>query len=192
MRLLRLLLLALLPVAGVAATAAPATAACEAPTRPFPAQLEAAEAVFSGVVASVRPGVRDSRVITVRVGRVWAGSGLTGDVRVRTTTDDCGLAARPGQEWLLLAGRDDRGRLASTQPSGSRLLSPEVEAAVVRELGEGRAEPAPAPPAQPELTMVADSEPRGFWSLALPGLLLLGGGLVLWVAARLLGRRRGA
>lgn len=203
MRLLRLLLLlsvtlvAGLPAAGaahgatapatdrVAATAA-AAPDCTRKRTPLPELLAAADAVVTGTVDVVFPAVRATtfEVDLTQVHKAPDPVPWRAQVAVRTPRGECKLeGVRRDAKWLFVGNVDRQDRLVVTAVGGSQRLTPALKARVDQLM----AAEAPEPPA-PQLELVADSEPPQFWPLAMPGLVLFGVGLLVWLLARVLGR----
>lgn len=187
----RLLLLALLALGCVLVTQAPAHA-CDRPTRPLPEQLEAAGSVFNGTVTEVTPGPRVSYAVTVS--RVFKGQvdAETTVVSPRGVTA-CGLQGiEPRREYLFVSGQTGAATLPAFSNEGTRRLTPQLRNQVLDRLGVGTA-PIPAEAQAPAdetatLTQVGDDEPEAFLPIALPGLLLVVGGVLALALARLVGR----
>lgn len=96
--------------------AAPAAEACScAPPSDPRAELEHADAVFSGRVLEVEPEgeERGFRRLAVRfaLDRVWKGVPEGDEVTVRTAEQSatCGYAFEPGEEYLVYAYESDSG-----------------------------------------------------------------------------------
>lgn len=191
-RLLLLALVAPLIALGCAlATSSPAAAACD--PGPIAPHLRAATLVVTGTVTGIEQ-LPNRQVLTVEVQRVYRGEAPT-VLQLQGPTPDrpCALPATVGEQWLLVS------QGTSTPPAargdwGSQQLTPGIATQVADILGSGK-EPTPA--AAPEsgevsLKRVADSEPYGFWQVALPGVVLLVAGLLILLLARALGRTRTA
>lgn len=113
------------PVAAAAAVVAllavaPAAEACScAPPSDPRAELEHADAVFSGRVVEVDPGEqqRGFRRLAVRfaLDAVWKGVPENDEVTVRTAEHSaaCGYSFEPGEEYLVYAYESDSGELTT-------------------------------------------------------------------------------
>ena len=186
----RLMVLVLVVLGCVLVTEAPASA-CNRDVLPLSKALPRASYVFSGTVQRASGG--DPATYAVAVDRVYRGQ-LPERVRVETpaTKADCGVRGlKEGEDFLFVArnGADDVVRALSYE--GSRPLTAAVTRSVVDELGRG-AKPVtrPDPADEPvEMTMVDTGDPAPFSTLVLPGVVLIGLGLVTLVLARVLGRR---
>lgn len=199
---MRRLLLPVLLLLGSVPFAAPAhateigaepTPACPRKAGTLARELKAAEVVFTGEVTEVkgRPG-RPGGQITylVRTTAWWRGAPPeTVKVFTPTTVDACGvLAPEVGQEWLFLA-TDVQGGVRVRSDDGSRQLTSRVSTMVEDDLGPAETFEDPVEPGFEQLTQ---DEPADFWPLAMPGVALVVGGLVVVAAARALGRPKGA
>lgn len=194
----RLLALVLVALGCVTLTAPPAHA-CPRPARPLPAQLEAAGSVFTGTVTAVTgtPGTGTAPVAyTVSVDRVFKG-----EVQARTrvvspaTVARCGLQGIERRRAYLFVTTDTgNASLDATSDQGTRRLGAQLRRQVVDTLGIGRPPMAVDEPTEPPegatLTRVRDSDPVGFLPVALPGVLLVAGGLLVLLLTRLVGRGR--
>lgn len=194
----RLLALVLVTLGCVALTAPPAYA-CPRPVRPLPAQLEAAGSVFSGTVTAVTgtPGTGTEPVTyTVAVDRVFKGE-VQAQTRVVSpaTVARCGLqGVERRRTYLFVTSGTGAESLDATSELGTRRLSAQVRKQVIDTLGVGRL---PLITEEPEeeaeeatLTRVSNAEPAGFLPVALPGVLLVAGSLLVLLLARFVGRGR--
>jgi hypothetical protein len=192
----RLLVLALLSLGSVLVAqlvVQPAAYACDQPTRPLPQQLQAAGSVFTGTVTEVTPGARAS--YAVAVSRVFKGRVLEQTTVVSPTmVAACGLQGiQPRRTYLFVSSQSGAETLLALSHEGTRRLTPQLRTRVVDQLGVGTTPVAdPAEPAEEgaTLTRVGDEEPQSFLPLALPGVLLLVGGLLALALARLVSRGR--
>lgn len=189
---IRLALLA--PVFGLTGLiTAPASAlVCEESPKPLADELRTAVFVFQARVAAVDR--QDGQVAyDVVVSRVYRGDAVERQafVYAPATPGRCGLeGVRAGERWLFLASETD-GMIVTHSFDGTREVSTRVLRQVERALGPGE-KPAPPPeeePATATFERVADENPDDFWPMALPGVVLVGVGLVVLAAARALGRR---
>lgn len=194
----RLLLLVLVALGCVLVTQSPA-AACDQPAGPLGQDLESARVVFAGTITDVsgtagQPG--GMVTYSVAVDRVWKGRiAETVKVTAPATVQACGLrAAKQGESWLVVGRAVGAASVATTSYEGTRLLSEPATRVVITQLGEGRAPgvQAPTETPEPELSTLTDDAPAGFWPLALPGAVLVLGGLVVLAATRALGRPKEA
>lgn len=197
MRLLRLLVpLSVMLVAGLAgagaaqatpdAVPARAAAPCDREARiPLAERVAAADAVVIGQVDVVYPALAAS-TIQVDVTQVRkAPAGVTWDQQLAVLSPrDCKLeGVRRGADWVFIGNVDDRGRLVATAVGGSQRLTQAVRSRIQKLTAT------PPQPAEPQLELVADSEAPELMDLALPGVVLVGIGLLAWLLGRALGRR---
>ena len=188
----RVMVLVLVALGCVLLTDAPAQA-CDRDVLPLPTALKRAGFVFSGTVEKVSDVSRSTEYV-VQVDRVYEGKVQEKATVVSPATKaDCGLTGiRRGDDVMFVAQRGNGEVIRTRSYEGTRPLTPAVLAAVRTELGTGSkpASSTPDPADEPvEMTVVDDSEPMSLAKLALPGAVLLVGGLVTLVLARLLGRR---
>lgn len=177
--------------AGGATPSGPAECPKIGPTK----ATEAANAIFTGVVASVERtsrGPGDAEFThAVEVELVYKGRIAEPTVPVLTRGD---TRARPGlgpleegERYLFFASSGAEA-YAADGCSGTAPVADEVVARVEELLGEGRpAVPPPAPEASFE--KVADSEPASFTRAAAPGLALVLVGVLGLIVVRRLARR---
>lgn len=194
-RLPRALALVLIALGCVLLAPSPAYA-CDQPTVGFKKQLRQAELVFDGKVTQSLEST-DRIVYVVNVRRVYEGEATT-ETTVTTplSNDDCGLRGiRDGEQYVFVANQTDTGVVRAFSHEGTRRSIPNVLDTVTQVLGDGSdpvppsaLEPLPEP--DPELTRVSDSAPPSLGRAAMPGLVLAGVGLLVLLAARLLGRHR--
>lgn len=191
-RLLLLALIAPLVALGWAfATTSPATAACD--PGPIAPHLREATLVVTGTVTGIEQ-LPNRQVLTVEVQRVYRGEAPTVlELQGPTPDRPCALPAKVGERWLLVS------QGTSTPPAaradwGSQQLTPGIATQVADVLGSGKAPTPAAPPTTGEVSLqrVDDSEPYGFLQIALPGGVLVVGGLLVLLLARALGRTRAA
>jgi len=170
--------------AGATRVAAPD---CTSPTRtPLADLLAKSEAVVTGKVDVVFPAVRATtfEVDVTDVHKKPQAVEWGKQVAVRTPRGECKLeGVRRQANWLFVGTVDKQDRLVVTAIGGSQRLTPAVRARVDKLM----AAEVPEPPA-PNLQRVADSEAPEFWPIALPGIVLAGLGLLVWILARALGR----
>lgn len=157
--------------------------------------VEAADAVFVGVVTAVersgQGGNRARFTHTVQVERVYKGpiDRVTVPVRTVATT-----RKRPGLGALERGGRYvffvqiSPGLLSADGCSGTTPATEEQVAKVVELRGQGRPAVPPAP-IEAAFTRVADSDPVDFTRSAAPGLALVLIGLLGLIVVRRLGSR---
>lgn len=153
-------------------------------------QIAAAQAVFSGVVAAATPGTGGRAVVhDVTVDRIYQGQVATTDVRVRTTTDPCGLGALTvGERYLFLVTADGDAWMAAGT-SGTDRASDGLVAEITSLLGPGTAPGgAPAAPVEASFERVASVRPTPFLRVAAPGIALV----IVGVLGLALVRRRTA
>lgn len=191
-RLLLLALVAPLVALGCAlATSSPAAAACD--PGPIAPHLREATLVVTGTVTGIEQ-LPNRQVLTVEVQRVYRGEAPT-VLQLQGPTPDraCALPATVGEQWLLVS-QGTSSPPAARADWGSQQLTPGIATQVADVLGSGKAPTPAAPPATGEVSLnrVDDSEPHGFWQVALPGAVLLVGGLLILLLARALGRTRTA
>ncbi|MDO7868326.1 hypothetical protein [Nocardioides jiangxiensis] len=167
---------------------ASAQAAC-APG-PLRTELKAADLVVTGTVTKVDtlPG---RQVYTLAVKRVYAGTAhATLELQAPTADRPCALPVKKGDRWLFLSQGAAKTPVVRGD-WGSTELTSEAATVVADVLGSGH-RPASGGSATSEvrLTKVGSAEPWGFWQLALPGAVLAGGGFLVLLLARALGRAR--
>jgi hypothetical protein len=147
-----------------------------------------ASAVFTGTVTgSRREG--DGRVYNVDVDRVYKGQGIDERAQVATPLEParCGLRLDRGRYVFFVT--TDGDRFATDSRSGTGRASADLVGRVERMLGQGR--PAVAPePTQATFTTVAGST-TSTGRVVAPGVALVIVGLLGWLLAAALGRRRG-
>jgi hypothetical protein len=191
----RLLLLVLLPLGFVFATPASASA-CDQPAGPLGEDLRGARVVFTGEITKVS-AKSGQNAFTVEVTRTYKGRvPATSTVYSPATVASCGLPrAKVGQEWLFVSSTKGVD-VVTRSYEGSARLTDALTTRVQGVLGEGTPasgstdeEPTAA---DVELTRVNADDAVDFWPLALPGVVLAVGGLVLVAAARALGRPKAA
>jgi hypothetical protein len=188
----RVMVLVLVALGCVLLTEAPAQA-CDRASVPFNRAVQRSDVVFSGTVTDRSTG-GDRTSYAVTVDRVWQGR-VPEEATVVSprTRADCALTGiRPDDKVLFVASEGSGDTFSARSFEGTRSLTAKVTAAVVKRLGKG-GQPiaaAPDPADQPlEMTVVDDSEPAGFGTLALPGGILVALGLLTLLLAQLLGRR---
>jgi hypothetical protein len=192
---MRRLLLALLGlgflVVPAFVTSPASAAACAA--GPLPADLRQASLVVTGKVTAIEK-LTNRQVYSVTVQRVYHGRAPK-TIKVQGPTADrpCALAAEVGQTWLLVS------QGAASTPVvradwGSQKLTTAVGATVADTLGSGKAPTAASTPVPTDvqLTRVDDSEPYGYWQMAIPGAVLAAAGLLILMLARALGGPKAA
>jgi hypothetical protein len=172
---------------GAVLVASPAQAACDA--APLRSELKAAKLVVTGKVTAIEKHGHGQRY-TVAVKRVYAGSSTaTLELQAPAKGAACGLTVAKGDDWLFLSD----GRLtppAVRRDGGSTKLSAEAATVVADVLGSGKRPARGGEPAEVSLEQLDAPKPYGFWQVALPGGVLAGGGLLVLLLARALGRAR--
>jgi hypothetical protein len=187
-RLVPLALVAPSLALGAVLAAAPAQAACD--SGPLRSELTSAKLVVTGKVTDVEQRPHSQRY-TVSVKRVYAGSATaTLEVQGPLATGPCSLGVAKGDEWLFLSDAADTPPVVR-RDGGSTKLSAEAATVVADVLGSGH-QPAKNAGAPAEVTLEKVDAPRpyGFWQIALPGVVLAGGGFLVLLLARALGRAR--
>jgi hypothetical protein len=187
-RLIPLALVAPTLALGAVLAASPAQAACD--SGPLRADLKAAKLVVTGKVTAIEERPHSQRY-TLTVKRVYAGSATTTlEVQGPTAGAPCALPVAKGDDWLFLS--DDAAQPPVVRrDGGSTKLSAEAATVVADVLGSGK-QPVKggAAPAEVTLEKVDAPKPYGFWQIALPGAVLAGGGFLVLLLARALGRAR--
>ncbi|TCJ22001.1 hypothetical protein [Nocardioides jejuensis] len=167
---------------------ASAQAACA--SGPLRTELKDASLVVTGTVTTIDelPG---RQVYTVAVERVYAGTAhATLEVQAPTADRPCALPVKKGDHWLFLSQGAAKTPVVRAD-WGSTPLSSEAATVVANVLGSGhRPSAGGSGTTEVRLTKVDASEPWGFWQLALPGAVLAGGGFLVLLLARALGRAR--
>lgn len=169
--------------------ASPAHAACE--PGPLRSSLRAADLVVTGRVTAVEERPR-SQFYTVAVKRVYAGSAsATLEVAAPLPDRNCALPVAEGEDWLFVS-TGEAARPVVRADSGSTRLTAEAGTVLADVLGSGtRPSKAAGEPAEVSLERVEETRRTyGFGQLALPGAVLAGGGLLVLLLARALGRSR--
>lgn len=187
-RLVPLALVAPTLALGAVLVAAPAQAACDA--GPLRTELKSSKLVVTGKVTAIEKRAHSQRY-TVTVKRVYAGSATaTLELQGPTKSAPCALPVAKGDEWLFLS--DGRAKPPVVRrDGGSTKLSAEAATVVADVLGSGKRPSKDAhEPTQVALEKVDAPKPYGFWQIALPGAVLAGGGLLVLMLARALGRAR--
>lgn len=158
---------------GPAAHATPQ--ACPPAAADRPTQLAQAQAVFSGVVTSAKPGGGGRAVVhDVTVDRIYQGQVASTDVRVRTANDRCGLGALSVDERYLFLVTADGDAWMAAGNSGTDRASDGLVAEVTSLLGPGTAPGgAPAAPAEADFERVTSVHPTPFLRVAAPGIALV-------------------
>lgn len=185
MRSLMLLLAALTGPLSLAGGPATAVEPCQPDAAALPAQVESAAVVASANVIQVTTS-RTSTVATVRVTARHKGE-VDEEAQVVIGTGPCELAPKPGEAWLVVADRDDRGLLVASPQGGTQVLDLALERRVT-----GLVADAEAAGEGPSLEQVRYDEPLSFRTLAIPGLALVALGFVGLAVSRVLGRTKKA
>ncbi len=180
---LRRFLIALLLACPVVVLGSAPSHACTCKSTEVSQQVEAADAVFSGVLVDVTDrttGKRDRKVTDYEIEAdvVYKGDLTAPEVEVRSSGDTCALGKLPVQRrYLFFVSTSDSGLLTDLC-SGTDRTSRQLTMQVEDILGEGtdlspRQQPVPV---VVEFTRVADAEPETLTRLAAPGaaLVLLG------------------
>lgn len=182
----RLLLLTLLALSCALVTGPPAQAAeCTPNPLRFGQYLDRATVVLTGTITEIGRDESDRPTYTVQVGRIYRGEPGAEVVLHASREAACALPAAAGEEWLIVAtGAEEPWTVR--KDSGSRPLTDEVGRALSRQLGSG------TPPAAEESTgevAFTDADPgraTTFWPLALPGVAILGFGILVLLVSRTL------
>lgn len=175
---------------------------CQMDSPPLREALQSADVVASGTVQKrtrdpQRP--EDYLLYTIRVDRVFSGTApRTIELRTPITTEACGLTRLERNRDYLIAAHESRGQLTALSTEGSGPFDGPRRAMVIDMFGNGDPPTAPAPsedPDQSEIPQVTrtavDSQGApSFSSVAWPGAVFLGAGLVIFLIALLFGRRR--
>lgn len=187
-RLVPLALVAPTLALGAVLAASPAHAACE--SGPLRTELKAAKLVVTGTVTAVEQRATN-QLYTVAVKRVYAGSAtstlqLTGPAKGAP----CALPVAKGAAWVFVSDGSGTPPVVR-RDGGSAKLSAEAATVVADVLGSGE-RPARNADAPVEVTLeeLDAAKPYGFWQIALPGAVLAGGGFLVLLLARALGRAR--
>lgn len=187
-RLVPLALVAPTLALGAVLAASPAQAACD--SGPLRSELKAAKLVVTGTVTAIEERPRN-QLYTVTVKRVYAGSATT-TLELRAPSKDaaCALPVAKGAEWLFLSDGVSAAPIVR-RDGGSTKLSAEAATVVADVLGSGE-RPAKGgnDPVEVTLEKIDTAKPYGFWQIALPGAVLAGGGFLVLLLARALGRAR--
>ena len=181
MKLVRSVLLALIVAPALVVVGATQAIACSCvPPGPDAQAIKDADAVFSGTVAEIEPGVEigfDSVTWTFAVDEIYKGDvGSSQDVRSQTQSAACGVVFKEGKRYAVFA-YENKGNLVTNSCMNTRPLGDG------KELGlDPVAAFDPEPPDEPEETSGWD--PFVVGSL---GMVVLVG--ILTVGALVAGRR---
>jgi hypothetical protein len=169
-------------------SAVPAHAACE--PGPLRTSLRDGDLVVTGRVTAVEQRPR-SQIYTVTVKRVYAGeSAAQLEVLAPLAARPCALKVAEGEDWLFVS-QGDAARPIVRADWGSTELTAEAATVVADVLGSGtRPSTKPGAPAEVTLARVDDRKSFGYWQVALPGAVLAGGGFLVLLLARALGRSK--
>jgi hypothetical protein len=186
----RLLVVLLLAMSGLVMTQTATHAACSCVSRQLPKQVQAAEAIFTGVVMSSAKS-EDGSAMTYKV---KVGESLKDEVdspaQVRTSTrrNGCPVDEMLVDRRYLVMGTVQGNAIEVDSCGGTALLTPDLLLDVQKQLGDSGSIGQPQAPTKATITRVDDSEPPSFARLAAPGGALAIIGLLGLV---LLGRKAG-